>query len=291
MRCKNGVVTILLDQLSDPTIERPPSGLLPELVFRYMGSGGLDATIGSEGLRMNVWSKMNDPRETKVWKSTGILTATPPYTSIEMEHRLDDVLRRSARLMSLVVDRMRTHEADPSSLFHRGWAKSPMWANYAAAHAGVCLVLDFEEVCAALDDMPCRTVRYRNWGRVNYVDKPIQLNITGSFADQSALDKELYQFLETRYSMSALHLTKDTDWAYENELRIAVIDCDLTDSELDTPINLPLGNCLRGVVFGEAYRDPEIKASEIRATLGSRSPEFFQCRWDAGVPRLELLAY
>jgi hypothetical protein len=284
------VVSTLADWLNEPAVGAPPAQLLPEYVFRYMGPGGLDATISSGGLRMNVWSKMNDPREAKVWKSTGILTATPPYTKAEMEQRLDDVLRRSARLMSLSVDRDQMPDAARDSLFHRGWGKAPLWANYASAHQGVCLVLDFPAVCEALDSMPVRTVRYRNWGRINYVDKLIRLDVTGTFANQAELDAEVYTFLEQRYCMSALHMTKATDWAYETELRLAVIDRDLTDLELDTPINLPLGECVSAVIFGDAYCAPERKADEIRVALGARSPEFFQCHWSDGAPELEQLA-
>jgi hypothetical protein len=281
-------VTALFDWLTDPNVEAPPADQLHKYAFRYMGSGGLDKTIENDGLRMNVWSNMNDPREEQLWESTGTLTAIPPYTQAEMEQRLDDVLRRSARLMSLILDRDRTPDAEPNSLFHRGWAKAPMWAHYANSHQGVCLVLDFPAVCEALDDgIPVRTGRYRNWGRIKYVDRPIRIGITGAFADQAALDEALYTFLEERYRMSDLHMTKNTDWAYETELRLAVVDRDLEDRELDTPINLPLGNRIAAVVFGDAYTDPAGTALEIRTALGTRSPEFFQCRWTGGAPRLE----
>jgi Protein of unknown function (DUF2971) len=164
-------VTDLFDWLEDPTVEAPPTHQL-QYVFRYMGSGGLGATIDTKTMRMNTWSNMNDPREAKQWESTGTLTAIPPYTDAEMEQGLDDVLRRSARLLSHIVDRDRTADGEPDSLFHRGWAKAPMWAHYADSHQGVCLVLDFPAVCEALDDFPVRTCRYRNWWRINYVDRP-----------------------------------------------------------------------------------------------------------------------
>jgi hypothetical protein len=279
-------MTDLFNWLKDPNIEAPPTHQL-QYVFRYMGSDGLDATIDNKTLRMNAWSNMNDPREAKQWESTGTLTAIPPYTDAEMEQRLDDVLRRSGRLLSLIVDRDRTVDGEPDSLFHRGWAKAPMWAHYADAHQGVCLVLDFPAVCEALDDFPVRTVRYRNWGRINYVDRPIRLDITGTLADQAALDQELYTFLERRYKMSDLHITKNTDWAYEKELRLAVVDRDLEAHEFDTAIYLPLGNCIAAVIFGDAYTDPGGAARRIRTALGADAPEFFQCRWTGGAPRLE----
>jgi Protein of unknown function (DUF2971) len=280
-------VTNLFDWLNDPTVDAPAPKLLPQHVFRYMGSGGLDATIDTKTLRMNAWSNMNDPREAKQWESTGTLTAIPPYTKALMEQRLDDILRRSARLLSLILDRDRTADAEADSLFHRGWAKAPMWAHYADSHQGVCLILDFPAVCEALDDHPVRTGRYPNWGRIHYVDRPIRLDITGSFGDQAALDQELYTFLEGRYEMSNLHMKKNTDWANETELRLAVIDRDLEAHEFDTPIYLPLGNRIAAIIFGDAYTDPGGAARTIRSALGSDAPEFFQCRWTGGAPQLE----
>lgn len=284
------VVTNLFDWLTDPTVEAPPrGGLIPKHVFRYMGSDGLDLTIGNGTLRMNAWSSMNDPREAKQWQSIGTLTAIPPYTEEEMEQRLDNVLRRSARLLSLIVDRDRTVDAEPGSLFHRGWARAPMWANYAAAHQGVCLVLDFAAVSEALHKFPFGAVRYRNQGQIIYIDTPIPLDITGSFADQGALDQALYEFLEHKYSISRLHMTKNTDWAYETEVRLAVINRDLETHEFDTPIYLPLGRCIVGVIFGDNYLDTGAAAARIREALGANTPEFFQCHWIGGAPRLERL--
>ena len=101
---------------------------------------------------MNAWSRMNDPREAQQWESTGTLTAVAPYNEPEMTQRLDDVLRRSARLLALTVDRNRTPNAKPDSLFHRGWGRAPLWAQYAGAHRGVCLVLNPAVVSEALDD-------------------------------------------------------------------------------------------------------------------------------------------
>jgi hypothetical protein len=133
---------------------------------------GLLATVASRGLRMNAWSRMNDPREAQQWESTGTLTAVAPYNEPEMRQRLDDVLRRSARLLALTVDRNRTPNAKPDSLFHRGWGRAPLWAHYAGAHRGVCLVLDPAVVSEALDDrVPFTGARHRFWGRIEYADQ------------------------------------------------------------------------------------------------------------------------
>jgi hypothetical protein len=59
----------LHDWLVDPNQPGPyADGVLHTYTFRYMTSDGLLATINSQQLRMNAWSKMNDPREAMVWR-------------------------------------------------------------------------------------------------------------------------------------------------------------------------------------------------------------------------------
>lgn len=84
-------------------------------------------------------------------------------------------------------------------------------------------------------------------------------------------------------------MTKNTDWAYETELRIAVINFFLDEHELETPVHVPLGHCLKAVIFGQEHPAPRVIADGIQGALGSDSPEFFKCQWENGAPRLEPL--
>jgi hypothetical protein len=45
--------------------------------------------------------------------AAGGLNPIPPYTEAEVEQRLDHVLRRGARALSLILDRDRTADAEP----------------------------------------------------------------------------------------------------------------------------------------------------------------------------------
>lgn len=257
-----------------------------------MGSDGLLATIQSRQLRMNALSKMNDPREALEWAWSGPLPVTDGYTEAQIKKRLNHVLRRSTRVMSMTADRMPAAGADPASLFHRGWGRAPMWAHYAQDHFGVCLVLAPHEVAYALHEyVPIGDGRgrYSTHGHVAYVDKPIDIPLMGPFPNQAALDSALDAILGTRWNISGLHMTKNTDWSNETELRIAAVDLHLEEHELDTPMFVPLGNCLKAVVFGHLHPSPEAAAQECVATLGADSPEFFQCHWEHGAPTLEPL--
>jgi hypothetical protein len=282
-------VTEIFDWLVDPNRPGEEYRALPPAAFRYMSSDGLLATINSKQLRMNAWSKMNDPREAMVWRPTGI-AAAGTYTEAEMNKRIDDILRRSACLLAMTADREPTPDADPATLFHRGWGRAPLWAHYADNHRGVCVLLNTFAVQQALNKLPVKDGRYSTHGRIDYVDGPIQIGgLTGGpFTDEPSLDKAIFESLNISW-ISGLHMTKNTDWAYETEVRIAVINFYLDEHELDTPVHVPLGDCLMAVIFGRDHPAPTVIAAGIQRALGSDSPEFFQCHWDDGVPTLEPL--
>jgi Protein of unknown function (DUF2971) len=167
-----------------------------------------------------------------------------------------------------------------------------MWAHYADDHRGVCMLLDAAAVHEALDEhVPIRDGRYHFQGRINYVDKPIpRPALTGGpFTDQASLDAAIVEFLDTQWKISGLHMTKNTDWSYETELRIAVINLYLDEHELDTPVHVPMGDCLKAVIFGHTHPAPSVIAAGIQHALGSDSPEFFRCKWIHGAPTLEPL--
>jgi Protein of unknown function (DUF2971) len=206
-----------------------------------------------------------------------------------MYTRIDDVLRRSARLLALTNDRDQTDGADPASRFHRGWGRAPMWAHYANGHRGVCLVLDTMALIEVVRDLPVRIGRFTSWGRIYYADKPISLDLSGTFVNQRALDAALEELIARPWEMSGLYVTKNTDWAYETEFRFAVVDLGLRAHELDTELYVPMGNCLKAVIFGEDHPAPGLIAHGIQRALGGDSPEFFQCRWVHGAPTLEPL--
>ena len=67
-----------------------------------------------------------------------------------------------------------------------------MWAQYADDHRGVCMLLDAAAVHQALDEhVPMRDGRYHFQGRINYVDGPIQIGLTGIVTDQASLDEKI----------------------------------------------------------------------------------------------------
>lgn len=154
------------------------------------------------------------------------------------------------------------------------------------------MLLNAGAVHQALDEhVPIKDGRYHFRGRIKYVDGPIQIGGLkgGPFTDQASLDEAIMEALGGTGWITGLHMTKNTDWAYETEDRIAVINLYLDEHELDTFVDVPLGGCLKAVIFGRDHPAPRVIAAGIRDTLGSDSPEFFQCRWEQGAPTLTVL--
>jgi hypothetical protein len=171
-------MTNLGDWLRDPDQEGTAAGILPEYLFWYVGPAGLAYTVGYRHIRMNSYSRMNDPRESQSWTASGV-AAEPPFTDADMRKRIDDVFRGGARLMALCADQPAQDDATKPHLFHRGWARPAMWAHYSSAHEGVCMVFETTELIESIFNLPTRDGRWTSWGSVTYRDEPIDLDIPG----------------------------------------------------------------------------------------------------------------
>lgn len=280
-------MTSLQTWLLDPDEDGGSGGALPEYLFRYTDGDGLAYVVGGDQIRMNLWSRMNDPRESHRWSVPGA-TGLAPLTDDVVQQRIDNAVRGSGRLLSLTKDRS-PHPDDPgvrNGLLHRGWARAALWAHYADHHRGVCMVFDTTELMEAVSSIPTRNGQYTTWGSLDYVDEPIIVGITGAFAGTDRLDDAIEEFLDQRGAVGRLYMTKNRDWSYESEVRAAVVYPKISSADLLKPLTLPLGSILKGVIFGEAYPAPRMAAEGIRAVMSGRVPEFYRMTWDGGMPSL-----
>ena len=276
----------LLDP-SEPTALS--AGVSSDFVYRYIGTDGLACTLETEQFRLNAWSSMNDPREAKNWVAAGPIRGSGSLTDDEVSKRIDDVLRRSARLLALSQDREPESEAARPHLLHRGWARAAMWDRYAQGHRGACLVVDRTALSETTRLIPAVDGRYTTWGKVTYKDEPVSIPIMGTFSSIGEVNDAIDQFLSQRYAISGLHMTKNRDWHTETEIRLAMIDQQLPEREFDTALYIPVCNAIKAVILGSEHPAPRLTAEGTRKLLGTHAPEFFTCTWQGGVPKLTML--
>ncbi|MDB4989485.1 MAG: hypothetical protein JWN04_4663 [Myxococcaceae bacterium] len=277
-------------RLVDPREPRLPRSLADEWVYRYTDREGLLKWFAASGeLRMNAWSAMNDPRETKAWTVTGPWSATGALTRHDVERRVDEIARRSARLLSTTREREPESEDRRALLMHRGWANAPMWQHYAKGYAGACIVFDMAELHANLGTIVGASGQRRGMGWIDYHDRPAEIALEGEFASETDVDLAVETYLDSHGNHLPLHFQKSVNWAYENEARLFSIVLEASPADFDQPLDkLPARSALQAVILGDAHDDPRASAAQLRAGLGD-DLEVLQCRWPGGHPILEAL--
>jgi hypothetical protein len=263
-----------------------------ELLFHYTGRCTLQKILTSGNIRMNTLDKMNDPRERKDWIARQ-LVMHEGGVSQESLMQQDEVLaqpnvllRRGARIACFTEERHPLPDADPDSLFHRGWARARMWLQYAEDHKGACVVFDYRLLADSLDK-----ARRLEDGDVfsispmKYVDKPLHIALQGSFATKAEIQDALYELTDDGRNIADLFFTKNTDWQSEEEVRVLALLWKWSE-EVAGPLDLPYGDSLRAVVLGEDFGTPDW----LHQALKSRSlPEedVLRASWVDGAPILK----
>ena len=265
----------------------------PVQLFKFQSAKSFKLTLERQTIRFGPFVEMNDPRETKKWYS-----AASPL--------VDKLLRRSTCIGCFTVDIPAGRE-DYVSNHHHGWARARMWDQYAGAnrrHDGACLVLDFSQFTAYVDDIFNRAPKdptvledpidgLLGDGNLMYSDYVHYSNLPPHSLrlPKFTSDAELEQILKDRNDLVRdWYMTKNKDWESEQEYRIAIRRWNVPDSQLDKGICFELGDYLRGIILGEDF--DSISLSDIRSQLSAASlnhVEVFKCTWQAGQPDLATL--
>jgi hypothetical protein len=149
----------------------PPSDFL----YHYTRGDTLRLILDGATLRLGPYAQTNDPAENQRWFFSMSGAVTPEREDDSAYWRdteaADRLTRRRAKLSCLTMDR--PHDPDNGyGYFHRGWARARMWAQYAGAHSGACLVFDKAELGRAISGCkPPGAQLYQ--GMVEYEDKAL----------------------------------------------------------------------------------------------------------------------
>ena len=136
---------------------------------------------------------------------------------------------------------------------HRGFAHPRMWDQYGEGSSGVCLVLDDERLCAAVEGFVSARFPW-GYGPVAYgeVDEEQSLGFFDArdLLHQGVAATLLYNFQESL-------LTKHADWAQEAEFRYLVID---DSPDCFVPITRGV---IAGMILGPKFEEQHLE--EVQA--------------------------
>jgi hypothetical protein len=268
-----------------------------ELLYHYTSATTLAKILDSGQIRLGPYARTNDPREQKEWiprftMPTGpgrpperYLSSTPE--EVEAAFRATDrYLRRGARLACFTLDRPRADDATAGTLFHRGWARARMWEQYAAHHAGACLVFDRQKLIELVDNhRPHGDGDLFTYGTVTYLDHALTVPLPWIDVVDQGIEAVLDDFQIRKDAARHLYTTKNTDWESEQEFRIVYVEWHVSEEAIDTPISIPFEGSLEAIVLGEAFPETEHNVMEFRSGMPA-GLDVLQCQWHSGVPIL-----
>lgn len=265
------------------------SGDLPPraLLYHYTSPATLPKILGSKVIRLSPLAGMADARESHKWYPSFRNDLNSGITITEHQSwcsAIDEELRQRAKVACFTGDRPPTGPAGSADEFHRGYARARMWDQYACHHAGACLI--FDEI--ALVEQATSTLGVHSevrFDRVSYVDRQVgdadgSLSFNVSDMRRGVADAA-EQYLSRNWK--ELLLTKNLDWASEEERRILFIEPD----SAATIREFSFGSALMAVVLGESFEhDVRAETVSLAEAAGLPSGRVCQCIWFKGSPQV-----
>ena len=211
--------------------------------------------IPSGMLKMGLFGSTNDPKESKEWYFGIECIGDNPIQAIKIEEEFQNKINSLAKKHYKVSCFTKDKEKEASnsfSIFHRGFAHSRMWAQYADNHKGVCLILDKNNLHETIHKELGQIGKIWH-GTVKYENKPAinieEFKTTYEEINSNGIESTARKHLEMFYNKLFFHKVKD--WSDENEYRYLLFSND-SKQHYFSITNSIKGICL-GVDFNEIY--------------------------------------
>jgi hypothetical protein len=222
--------------------------------------------------------------ETKTWRfsiGSNQNRNLSKYSLEELSESLTYALKHKTYLACFSQDEFLTGD-HTKDIYARAFGKSRMWAQYAANHTGICLVLEKYSIRkAAMEQF--KDDRFRIYGGpVDYRDRLItEVNnpmdgfvVDADYLEKLGLDEYIHAHVKTHHK--ALFFEKVTDWSKENEFRIVVFAGENEEHFID------ISNAIAGVLFGANCDEKNI--NRIVDLCNQGNTQFEQIVWRNSTP-------
>lgn len=234
----------------------------------------------------------NDPRETDPWFFGMVIEDEENGPSneefFEASQQISRFLKDSCRIVCFSEDvpDLYPERGDPDrycrdDLGFQGYEHDRMWAQYAANNTGVCIFFERQKLEQRMEEhfrgRPGRLL----YGSVNYTsiydprDSPFH-ELSWEQIRHLGIEKFTKQHRET--FARQLYLTKNPDWANEQEYRYVWIEGD-EDHEDDAEF-ISIDGCITAVCLGAHF--PECYLNEIKAIKNQLGIDFYQIKYING---------
>lgn len=224
-------------------------------------------------IRMGSMRATNDPRETDPWFFSWVMEEGEPDPGHEffaINRRIDETLKRSCLITCLTEDATDLRpEVDPDlylreDLGPQGYEHDRMWAQYAGNHTGVCIFFNRTKLTQKIEEHFRGSPGRLLYGSVAYVPK-FEFRRNSPFYELSwkevrRMGAEAYARQHRDIFAQQLYLTKNPDWASEQEYRFVWIDDGEDEKEA---IYVPIDGCVTTICLGARF--PKVYEDNMRA--------------------------
>lgn len=214
-------------------------------------------------LRFSPLSETNDPREYRKWNYTirqGNVTRINYLFDLDsltlardVTDETKDTLRTGWKLLCLTRDARDYALTNYATWWGRGLAHPRMWAQYAQDHAGLCIVIDKNKICAEFDKFQSE---HKYCNEVDYDDHPVRdsLAYTIDVEDGESLSSAVQKHFVRHHR--EIFFLKNYDWKSEYEYRFVLQE----QTTEETYINIE--DSLSGVVLGDLFANSHVNEIE-----------------------------
>lgn len=264
-----------------------PPRSVEDFVYHYTKlDTALNFILKSGTIRLNPFSCVNDPRESKSWT---IAVSLPLSQNPKTEDwdaasaRISNALKGYAKLACFSLDRENCiNRWHPDGLLGRGFARPSMWHHYADKHTGVCLMFDRAKLDRTFRKqighgaLRSSKVEYSDDGSLMDLEShPFLMNMVGVDSRSQYLERLTHH---VNKFLPQLFFQKLTDWSHEEEYRWVYFDQDAR------PCELSFDDSLAAIVIGG--NSPRARAREVLKHCVKYETEVATLEWISGYPRL-----
>lgn len=218
------------------------------MAFHYTKSSvAMEDILYTENIRFSSFLNMNDPYEYKV-RSTGMSSRGGKIPNKDVSEALS-LLKNTILHKSKILSLVRHGEEEIIDNYQLIFAKPRLWAQYAEAQYGVCLVLNLPALLEKIKTTYPRLSIYENSVTYDLMEGKSTRKNHMQYDNSKSITENIRFHMDV--NNKDIFFRKYKDFRDENEYRIVLIDW---DDDNNSDIYIDLQGVIRGVIMGERFK-------------------------------------
>jgi hypothetical protein len=224
----------------------PEELLDSDLVFHFTKPYiAMENILHENNIRLSSLINMNDPYEYKIVSSgLSLLGSISQETASEVLSMLRNTILYKSKILSLV----RSKEKNIADDYRLVFTKPRLWAQYAEAQYGVCLIFSLNAFLEELKKSYPELTVYHNYVEYNLSSDKRNSKTHLKYSTSRTLDENIRTHVNA--NQKDIYFRKYEDFGDENEYRIVLIDW---NNSRNNDIYINIQKIIRGIIVGERF--------------------------------------